>query len=218
MSVQPEIRKAETEDALRGIYRFRYSIYVEEMNRPQKHANPRDRTIIDPLDEASDNVAAWIGDQVVASIRLTWPATARCSYMKYYEDLYEMHRFGARHPGQTSIVTRLMIAPDHRRTNLAFRLFSFCYMLGRDRGTALNIMDCNAHLVEFFRKIGYRDYMGTVRHEEYGEVMPMYLDLLDVAYLRRLRSPYVKAYEAWMARGSIDTAAADRYEPVGASE
>lgn len=204
---QPDICKAETEEALRAIYRFRYEVYVEEMNRIQKHANAANRTIVDPLDAVSDNIAAWAGNQVVACIRLTWPRTALCPYMQYYEDLYHMHQFGDLHPARTSIVTRLMIAPEYRRTNLAFRLFSFCYMIGLDTGTTLNVMDCNAHLVPFFRKIGYRDYIGTVRHEEYGEVTPMYLDLLDVAYLRELRSPYLKAYEAWVSK-SLATASA----------
>jgi len=206
MSSQPDIRKADTAEELRAVYRFRYAIYVEEMNRFQKHADPVERTIIDPLDATSDNVAAWDGDQVVACIRLTWSARTRCPYMAYYEDLYQMHRFGDRHPGQTSIVTRLMIAADHRRTNLAFRLFSFCYTIGLDTGTVLNVMDCNAHLVGFFRKIGYRDYVGTVRHDEYGDVTPMYLDLLDIPHLRQLKSPYLKAYEAWRSRGPVGAA------------
>ena len=215
MPPQPDIRKAETDDALLAIYRFRYAIYVEEMNRVQKHANASERTIIDPLDAASDNIAAWVDDQVVACVRLTWPRKTKGSYMEDYEALYQMHRFGELHPGRTSIVTRLMIAPAHRRTNLAFRLFSFCYTIGLDTGTALNVMDCNAHLVEFFRKVGYRPYMGSARHDEYGEVTPMYLDLRDVSYLRKLGSPYVKAYEAWIARNAPEAQALPWQEPRG---
>lgn len=60
-------------------------------------------------------------------------------------------------------------------------------------------MDCNDHLVAFFKGIGYRDYMGRTTHKEYGAITPMYLDVRDIAYLRTLKSPYVKAYDQWMA-------------------
>lgn len=115
-----------------------------------------------------------------------------------------MDLFPTEDPARKSIVTRLMIAADYRRTNLAFRLFSECYTIGLMRGTKLNFMDCNDHLVEFFKGIGYRDYVGRVVHEEYGEVTPMYLDLQDVDYLKMLKSPYIKAYDRWLSTRPTD--------------
>lgn len=199
MDERPEIRVAVSKADLLAIYKFRYDIYVSEMGRTQHYADHDKRMISDPLDSTSRNIAAWQGHRVVACIRLTWMAADPIPYLDYYSRLYRLDLFPSNNPVETSIVTRLMIATDHRRTNLAFRLFSECYTIGLNRGTAMAFMDCNDHLVAFFKGIGYRDYIGKTTHEEYGEITPMYLDLRDIGYLRSLKSPYVKAYDQWMA-------------------
>ena len=46
-----ELRRVTTSADCEAIYRFRYSVYVEEMNRPQRYANHEYKRISDPLDD-----------------------------------------------------------------------------------------------------------------------------------------------------------------------
>jgi hypothetical protein len=45
------ISRAQTTAELEAVYRFRYSVYVEEMNRTQRYADHELKQIKDPLDD-----------------------------------------------------------------------------------------------------------------------------------------------------------------------
>src|SRR5712691_857618 len=76
------IRLVSDPDELEAIYRFRYRIYVEEMNRRQFHADHFARRIEDPLDHSGYNFAAFQDDEVVGVLRGNFPRT---SNIEYYE-------------------------------------------------------------------------------------------------------------------------------------
>jgi len=65
-----KIRKVNTPDEREAVYRFRYSVYVEEMNRPKKYADHASRKITDPLDEHGDIFAVFEGPRVVGTVRV----------------------------------------------------------------------------------------------------------------------------------------------------
>ena len=54
------LRRGESPRELR---RFRYEVYVKELNRRQKYANHDEQTITDPLDSFSTNIIARDGQQ-----------------------------------------------------------------------------------------------------------------------------------------------------------
>ena len=177
------------------VFRFRYRIYVEEMARVQRYADHAARRIEDPLDEGAVNLAAFDRGDVVGVVRINYPTT---SSLGVYEDLYRMRAFaGGDHPDATFIVTRLMIESALRKGLLGYRLCLACYEHGLRNGARSAFIDCNDHLVPFFRGLGFHAYMGTTRHEEYGEVLPMKLDMADEANLAAVRSPFLAALRKW---------------------
>ena len=171
---------------LMEVYRFRYKIYCEEMRRPQSYADHLRKTISDPLDACAMNFAAWESDRIVGVVRVN---LARDMKLSDYEELYQMGTFADAHPDRTAIVTRMMIEPQKRGSRLAVELSAACYRFGLAHGIKFNFIDCNAHLVRFFKAIGYRDYIGTRIHHEYGEVTPMVFHLEDHRHLQEIRSP-----------------------------
>jgi predicted GNAT family N-acyltransferase len=179
---------------LEKIFAFRYRIYVEEMHRFQKDADHARRRIRDALDDGAINIAAFDGDEVVGVVRAN---EARQCDLGAYEQFFQLDRIRD-HPKHTSIVTRLMIAPHLRRSTLAVRLCIECYTLGLEEGIKWCFIDCNDHLVDFFRGLGFRPYIGRVIHEEYGEVTPMRLRLNDLAHLESVRSPFAACLRNWL--------------------
>jgi pyrroloquinoline quinone (PQQ) biosynthesis protein C len=182
----PVIRTATSHADRERIYRFRYQVYVEEMRRLQKYADHTARRIEEPFDLTGHLLIAESGPDVVGTLRTN---RASLTSFGYYIDLFQLHSLGAAWPNHVTLTTKLMVAPSHRCGRLAIRLAREMYRFGREHGVRVDIIDCNAHLRGFFARLGYRPYMGTAIHPEYGEVLPMRLDLEDIAYLRSLQSP-----------------------------
>jgi N-acyl-L-homoserine lactone synthetase len=79
------IRLATTDAELEAIYRFRYAIYVEEMHRKQKHADPLTRQICDPLDAGAYVLGVWEQEEVVGTLRTNFLAETEVGE---YFDMY----------------------------------------------------------------------------------------------------------------------------------
>jgi GNAT superfamily N-acetyltransferase len=167
------IRLAATRYERELLYSFRYRIYVTEMNRRQKYADHHARRIEDPLDATAHNLVAWDGHAVVGCVRLNF---AWLGGVDYYRNLLRMSDLAPEFPNGVSLSTRLMVAPDRRGGNLAYRLSAAAYRLARQSGVYWNFLDCNDHLVTFFEKLGYVWTHRAVQ-EEYGGVNSMLLDL-----------------------------------------
>jgi GNAT superfamily N-acetyltransferase len=189
-----QIRPAQTADERAAVFRFRYSVYVEEMARPQKHADHTAKLIADPLDvPAACLLAAWESDQVVGTVRTNdlWS-----SDIGEYADHYGIGDLEADARSATSITTRLMVHPRHRRTTLATRLACETYRRALERGIVTDFIDCNAHLVEYFIGLGYCVHRNDLFHAEYGSVTVLRLDLTHLAHLESVHSPFRKLLRA----------------------
>lgn len=189
-----EIRLATKQEELKELYRFRYSIYVEEMNRIQHDADHERKIIRDKLDDDGYNLVAFKAENIVGSVRVN---LLRHGHIPYYSDFYRISEQPDVTSDNASIVTRLMVSQEARKTTLAARLFLACYEFGITRGIRYNFVDCNDHLVDIFKSFGYKYYIGTVVHKEYGEVHPMMLDLYDEELFYQIKSPFLKTYLAW---------------------
>jgi hypothetical protein len=184
------IRQVIGRDEFEAVSRFRYRIYVDEMRRKQKYADHERKTITDPLDgEGVGNLAAWEGGEVVGVVRINFLQLTDIG------DYFEQYDLGGLPPGvlaATSITTRLMIHPGHRRGTLAARLACETYRYGLARGITTDFIDCNAHLVSFFTGLGYVVHRDDLVHPEYGAVTVMRLNVTDLDHLERVRSPFRK--------------------------
>ncbi|MBX9693034.1 MAG: GNAT family N-acetyltransferase [Cyanobacteria bacterium] len=182
------IKQAETEKELHQLYQFRYQIYVDEMARTQLHADHQKRIIVEPLDETGLNIIALDDDTVVGGLRTNF---SKNSELSYYADLYEMDRLGKYHPGYTSITTKLMVRKDLRKGRLAIQLAQAAYVAAVKEGILFDFIDCNDHLLGFFKLLGYRQISQKISHKEYGEVTPLVLTLNDIDYFRKIGSPFL---------------------------
>lgn len=201
-----EIRLASSEKDLEQLYRFRYSIYVEEMNRVQYDADHDKKWIRDSLDEKAYNLLAFKKGELIGTARIN---LTRDGEIPYYTDFYKIYNQPNATSNNSSIVTRLMVANKYRGTTLSVRLHLACYEFGLHRGIKFSFIDCNDHLVNFFKSFGWQHYIGTAVHKEYGEVHPMILNLYDEERFRGLGSPYLSSFLSWRNKQSVKDGGCD---------
>lgn len=182
-----EISEARAEADRRAAYALRFAVYVEEMGRHQTHANHALRQVEEPEDEnARLLVARTDRGEVVGTARVH----LKSEIPSTMASMYQLDHFIPFHPTQTSTTTKLMVAPAYRRSPLALRLAQACYDLGLAEGVCFNFIDCNAPLRPFFARLGFRQVFEDFVHPDYGTVSPLVLALHDVAYMRRIGSPF----------------------------
>lgn len=183
---QPQLREA--------LQRFRYDVYVREMNRPQQHADHAAGRIEDALDSKGINLVATIDGHVVgcARVNLAWEGG-----LDDYDQLYGMSTSSPDYPAGVGIVTRLMVAAAHRGGHLTMQMFLPLYRMCLERGIRHGYMDCNAHLVGRFEQLGFVPHTEPREHPEYGLVQPMRLDLHDAQHLRGVASPFLPVLQQW---------------------
>lgn len=186
-----EIVDALTPDLREAVFRFRYEIYVREMQRPQKDADHARARIEDALDATAELMVArdTATGAIVGTIRANVLGDGRVGT---YESLYGVGGLGPAARAHTSITTRLMVERSKRGTLVAVRLAQALFRRALERRIATDYCDCNAHLVPFFERLGYRP-LGLIAHPEYGLVTLMRLDIEDSAFLRRIGSPLAAA-------------------------
>lgn len=181
-----------------AVYRFRYEVYIEEMNRKVSSADHTNRLIKDSLDdETCVLVAAFRGNEIVATSAMNF---SNQRPLTYCEDLYEYNQFEAIFPKKLAVSTKLMIRSELRKGTLFLKMMRFMYVILLERGVEANLLDCNDHLVEVFKHIGFRHYKPKAVHKDYGSVTPMVMLNTDIAHLRSIRSPLVPVYDEFKSR------------------
>jgi GNAT superfamily N-acetyltransferase len=184
-----QIRLARTPAELHAVYRLRYEVYVEELQRVQRYADHEARLVVEPLDRTGRIFGAFEGDRAVGTVRVNF---ARDSELGEYESLYGMASLGAKHPRVTSITTKLLVTKDYRSSSLAYRLAAAAYADGLPEGIEHDFVDVYPPRVPFFEKLGYRVHIPEAVHSEFGSVIVMRLDLRDEAHLRAVGSPFLR--------------------------
>ena len=105
-----EIKLATTPEEKEAVYRFRYTVYVEEMGRYQATADHVGRRLADPEDDHSWIFFAADDGEVVGSFRMTWGGDG---FSQRQIDQYGIAPFLADIPAERMAVgERTMIKPS----------------------------------------------------------------------------------------------------------
>jgi hypothetical protein len=187
-----EIRKVRTESEAKAIFRLRYEVYVEELRRTQRYADHAARTVAEPLDACANLFCAYDGARLVGTVRTnyTWR-----SPLEEYAALYQMQRCGSAYPHNTSVTTKLVVAPDQRSSTLPYRLAAATYAAALTDGVLFDYVDVYPARVPFFQRLGYRVHLPRVVHPEYGPVIVMRLGMRDAQHFAEVRSPFLRVLQ-----------------------
>jgi len=183
------IHIAQTEDERRAIYAFRYRIYIEEMGKPYRHADHKNKMLRDPLDDLATLLYSTRNAEITGTLRINWGEDIS-AYTDFAESC-SLANFKYFPADSLSFCSRLMVHKARRATAIAAALSTAAYVKGRDRNTQFNFVHCAPRLLSFFERMGFRQYTRPFHHSEIGPQVPLVLVLEDVEHLRASRSPFL---------------------------
>lgn len=182
-----QIIQTESDEQRERIYRFRYSIYVEEMGKPMPGANHECRTLSDELDDRSTHLMALRGDELIGTLRITWGADGLPAR---FSDWYGLERFKKFPQEEISFTGRMMVSAGLRSSVVSLALAREAYRLGRERGVAFDFIHTTPALIPFFKRLGHRRYASEFLDPDLGPRTPMILVLGDLGHLDSCNSPF----------------------------
>jgi len=176
------------------VFQFRYQVYVEELHRPQAYADHERRTIRDPLDDHAYHSVVYDDAEVIGCVRLN---LMRDGGLWRYFDFYEVSKLPPAEQLTSCICTRNMVRADFRKTGVSVRMLKAIYKFGMESGMTTCFMDVNEPLRQLFEKFGYK-FQFKKEHPEYGLVSVYRLDVLDLEFLKQVRSPFAPLCQAYL--------------------
>jgi CRP-like cAMP-binding protein/predicted GNAT family N-acyltransferase len=183
-----EVRFARTEEERQAIYRLRYETYVEEMHLYQSEADHEHGWLMDSDDAPSHLLYARVGQEVVGTLRVH--LGKEHSIPAGLKERFALERFLPLVPEeQLCVVGRFMVRQDMRGTAVPYRLIHESIRFQLEQGLELAFCDCQPHLLNLYLSLGFRPYLGTFDHPEFGVMVPLVLVLRDREHLEWVGSP-----------------------------
>jgi predicted GNAT family N-acyltransferase len=192
-----------------AVFRFRYSVYVEELQRGVGTVDELHRWVRDPEDDDPTTLLLYTtaGDgTVTGTARLRgWSPRA---VPEAISDRYATARFDGIDGLGMAEVGRVMVRPDQRGHDGLVALACACYQLaGAELGADLVFLTCLPGLVRHYERTGFRTYAAPLVLTTDGVTVPMVLVLSDRWYLESVDSflvPLVGAFYGAGGRPAVD--------------
>ncbi|MET0101185.1 MAG: cyclic nucleotide-binding domain-containing protein [Sedimenticola sp.] len=189
---------ANTTEEKEAIYRFRYDIYVKEMQRYQENADHERGWLKDDEDDAPYSLLLYCGlpDDITATARVCiWDAG---QIPEEAQRRLSTHLVPGIEAYKTAEVTRLMIKPHARGRFILPSLIvnGYEYLAGEAK-TDLAFFQSVPALVPHFRRLGTRPYGGVLLDGGASTLIPSMMVLSDYQYFRQCGSflaPLVKKF------------------------
>lgn len=185
-----EICIATTQAEREAIYRFRYSVYVDEMGKSLSYADEVRKMLYDELDQSAEHFMGLVGGQVVACARLN-----KASDVAAGDELRQLYRLDewAGFPSETvSLSSRLMVARPWRGSAVLGSLLLELYRYSRERGIRFNFLNCAPSLLDLYEQMGYRRYADGFIDADVGYRIPMVFMAEDAVYMKLVHSPFYR--------------------------
>jgi len=164
-----EATTAEDRDA---VFRFWYSVYVEEMGRYRGVADHDRRQLRDSEDESSRILFAREDGVVVAAYRLCWGGDG---FSERQIRQYSLQPFLDELPKESLVIgERTMVAASHRGGTVWTDLAMLAGPLCDDLGAYVSFGACEPHLVAYYAQFNNQPYaMRQFVSEESGYLIPL---------------------------------------------
>jgi hypothetical protein len=168
-----DVGRADTDEDKEAVYRFRYSVYVEEMGRYQDTADHEGRRLVEPDDERS-----WIfyardeSGEVVGTARLSWGGNG---FTDRQIEEYGLAPFLAELPAEhVALGERVMVRPDLRGTGLVEEVLKCRDETGAAHDVRIQFSACEPHLLSLYLGRGRRTYATkNINTPEAGYLIPL---------------------------------------------
>lgn len=190
------IRFAASDADREAIYRLRYDVYVREMHMFADVADHAGGRLLDDHDQTARLILAEADGEAVGTMRLNWGGDAPIS--AEHRLTYGLDRFLTKiDPKQVNVITRLVVRPEYRRTDLTMGLIRLGATQVRALESTLQFCDCQPHLISMYEGLGFRPYATAYNDPHFGIMVPLVLVCADGERLASIHSPLEPIFRDW---------------------
>jgi predicted GNAT family N-acyltransferase len=205
------VRRADDDREREAIFRFRHSVYIEELGRDVGAIGDDRGLLRDPEDDEPATTLLYTSTahgRVTGTARVRGWAQGRAP--SDVQDRFSMPRFDGLAQVGTAELGRVMLRADQRGRFGLMSLMCAAYQVaaGELRCDVL-FLTCLSGLVRHYRQVGFRTYASDLVPTANGVTVPMMLVLSDRAHLDGVRSflaPLVSAFYGPGKREPLDVA------------
>lgn len=182
-----EVTLASTDDERSEAFAFRYDLYCRDQQILLDVADHDRGELHDEDDATATLMVARDGGRVVGTLRANWGGEAPFS-PDLTRALALDRLTSACDPGSIGVLSRFLIAADHRGGDVSSLLILKAAELCRERGIAVVVCDCEPHLLGYYRQLGFRPYGQLFCHAT-SLLVPLVLFIGDRTHLQAVGSP-----------------------------
>jgi hypothetical protein len=182
-----------------AVFKFRYSVYAEELGRKLGNADHDRRRLHDAEDDKPYTTLLYTSGEdgsLTGTLRLRRWGPGEVPEKDW--DAFSMERFAGLGELITAEAGRLMITADNRGklglVSLGCALYQLC---AGDLGVDVGFINCATGLVRHYRLLGFRTYDGRLVPTPDGIEVPLVMFPSDRAYLEQVGSfiaPFVDVF------------------------
>ncbi len=193
-----EVRVATLDSERERVFRFRYSIYVDELGRGVGTVDPLRGSLRDAEDDENETTILYIAD---ADGLLTGTARIRCwgpgGPPFDVRSRFTMDLFAGLEGMGTAEIGRVMLHPNSRGGSGFQALIGAAFQLAAsEHGVDACFLICLSGLVASYRRLGFRPYAAPLVPGVDGLTVPLVFLLCDSSGLERLDSPLAPVLDA----------------------
>jgi N-acyl-L-homoserine lactone synthetase len=207
--------RATSREELEAIYRFRYTIYVEELGREIGGVDHERRMVHDEDDEKDFSTHLYVGDpgDIAGSLRVrVWDPGC---IPKHDYDMLSLELFPNIEEMRVAEMGRLMIDRSMRGRLVLLALMQEAYsLLAGEKEADLAFGYCRPGLVRHYRMLGSRPYCGRLIPSPEGMAVPIVLVLSDLPYFQEVGSPAALLVDRYFGPGKRDPIDLSLFEGV----
>ncbi|MDD0852873.1 hypothetical protein HBN50_07190 [Halobacteriovorax sp. GB3] len=197
-----EVYLMQSKEELETVFRFRYFVYIEQMDRQGlKHVDHERKMIIDEWDHLNPYILGVFKDnKMIGTVRLNKLEKGQ-DYP--YEDLFNYSFINHLSQNNCCYTSKIITDKKSRVLSTTLKLMNEVYRYSLHEKITHSLLDCNDPILSFFSKYGFvktRD----ANHPEFGNIHIMLLENFNERYLQSIRSPFFKILKEYQDIQSIN--------------
>jgi predicted GNAT family N-acyltransferase len=194
---------ASSEDERASVFRFRYDVFVQELNLFQESADHDEGSFSDPHDRTAHLIYAKDEGGIIGTVRINWGGDA--PFSREFRETYHLNRFEVIAPPESvMVVTRLAVEKGSRGGRLALLLVRFCATFAKEHNAYLSFCDCQPHLLRLYESLGFRPYARPYNDPSYGIMVPLLSIGSDSEHMAEIQSPLAKTLSGWEPPANLE--------------
>jgi len=172
-----DIKIAKTEEENHKIFKFRYDIYIKELNKEFLINSDQSKALTDDLDKEAYNLYSVVDEKIVGCMRCT---------LQNYDDRLSS-KFGLKFISENiryAQLDRFMLANNLRGTKMAVNYFTYIYRFGLMNNVQIALIEVEEKLMRLYKAIGFTPYREVdLQNNSKSKRIQMYFNLNNYLFL-----------------------------------